>query len=101
MERYENLQELRDNKEQLEKELEQLERQYNRSKNRLEYRVKLKRKERTHQLIVIGAIMEQYFPELSILTEEQMGEVLHNIDHDRLHDELLNGIDAVRKEESE
>ena len=61
-------------------------------------RESLSRKERTHRLIVRGAILEQYFPELKELSEPEISEVFQYIVKDELHQVLKEAIAYVRKQ---
>ena len=49
-----------------EKQLEQATHRIERLEQKIKYRESLSRKERAHRLIVRGAILEQYFPELKV-----------------------------------
>ena len=84
-------------KEKAEKEKIQTEHCYNLVLNRLEYRKEFSRKERTHHLIVVGAIVEQYYPEIKELGEVEFGDVIrafHNADdHQRLR-EIIEKVKA-------
>ena len=64
-----NLEELRNELEQSKQEKIQLEHQIQRKKNQLSYRENFSRKERSHRLIVCGAIFEKYFPVVKDLSE--------------------------------
>ena len=59
------------------------------AENRLSYREKFSRKERTHRLIVTGAIFEQYLPEIRQLSEPQLSEVLSRTDLETVRSEIL------------
>ena len=81
-----------------EKQLEQATHRINRLEQKLKYRESLSRKERTHRLIVRGAILEQYFPEVKELSEPEISEVFHYIVKEELHQVLKEAIAYVRKE---
>lgn len=87
MEEKEKLDKLRKEIEKAQLEKKQIERQITRTKNQLKYRENLERKARTHRLIVLGAVMEQYFPELKKLSEVQLGQLMKKLD-----------INAIRRE---
>ena len=62
MEENEKLHKIRVEIEKAKQEKQQAERQLVRAENRLKYRENMCRKARTHRLIVLGAVMAQYFP---------------------------------------
>ena len=99
MEENKELQKLRNNMEQAKREKTQAEHQLQRTENRLKYRESLSRKERTHRLIVLGAIFEQYFPELKELSEVQLGGVVGSLNlelfHKALHEAILRNGEEV------
>ena len=64
-----NLNELRDELEQAKQKKLQAEHQFQRKKNQLSYRESYSRKERSHRLIVCGAIFEKYFPVIKDFSE--------------------------------
>ena len=73
-----NLEELRKELEQAKQEKLQVEHQLQRKKNQLSYRESYSRKERSHRLIVCGAIFEKYFPIIKNLSEKELSETLSN-----------------------
>ena len=93
-----NLNELRDELEQAKQEKLQAEHQLQRKKNQLSYRVSYSRKERSHRLIVCGAIFEKYFPVIKDLSEKELSEALSKMDVARFTKEIEVAIDQVRKE---
>ena len=93
-----NLNELRDELEQAKQEKLQAEHQLQRKKNQLSYRVSYSRKERSHRLIVCGAIFEKYFPVIKDLSEKELSEALSKMDVARFTKELEVAINLVRKE---
>lgn len=93
-----NLNELRDELEQAKQEKLQAEHQLQRKKNQLSYRVSYSRKERSHRLIVCGAIFEKYFPVIKDLSEKELSEALGKMDNARFIKELEVAIEQVRKE---
>lgn len=93
-----NLNELRDELEQAKQEKLQAEHQLQRKKNQLSYRVSYSRKERSHRLIVCGAIFEKYFPVIKDLSEKELSEALSKMDNARFTKELEVAIEQVRKE---
>ena len=93
-----NLNELRDELEQAKQEKLQAEHQLQRKKNQLSYRVSYSRKERSHRLIVCGAIFEKYFPVIKDLSEKELSEALGKMDNARFIKELEVAINQVRKE---
>ena len=93
-----NLNELRDELEQAKQEKLQAEHQLQRKKNQLSYRVSYSRKERSHRLIVCGAIFEKYFPVIKDLSEKELSEALGKMDNARFTKELEVAIEQVRKE---
>ena len=98
MEQKTNLQKLRADLEQAKLEKIQAEHQLKRAESRLSYRKGLSRKARTHQLIVLGAIMEQYFPELKDLSEAKLGEVIGALDLELFHKAMYEAIEKRGKE---
>ena len=93
-----NLNELRDELEQAKQEKLQAEHQLQRKKNHLSYRERFSRKERSHRLIICGAIFEKYFPIIKDLSEKELSEALSKMDVARFTKELEVAIDQVRKE---
>ena len=93
-----NLNELRDELEQAKQEKLQAEHQLQRKKNQLSYRESFSRKERSHRLIICGAIFEKYFPVIKDLSEKELSEDLSKVDNARFTKELEVAIDQVRKE---
>ena len=93
-----NLNELRDELEQAKQEKLQAEHQLQRKKNQLSYRESFSRKERSHRLIICGAIFEKYFPVIKDLSEKELSEALSKMDVARFTKELEVAIDQVRKE---
>ena len=93
-----NLNELRDELEQAKQEKLQAEHQLQRKKNQLSYRESFSRKERSHRLIICGAIFEKYFPAIKDLSEKELSEALSKVDNARFTKELEVAIDQVRKE---
>ena len=93
-----NLNELRDELEQAKQEKLQAEHQLHRKKNQLSYRESYSRKERSHRLIVCGAIFEKYFPVIKDLSEKELSEALSKMDNERFTKELEVAIEQVRKE---
>ena len=93
-----NLNELRDELEQAKQEKLQAEHQLQRKKNQLSYRESFSRKERSHRLIICGAIFEKYFPLIKDLSEKELSEALSKMDNARFTKELEVAIDQVRKE---
>ena len=85
MEENEKLHKVRVEIEKAKQEKQQAERLLVRAENRLKYRENMSRKARTHRLIVLGAVMEQYFPELKELSEVQLGQVMKHLDINELH----------------
>ena len=81
-----------------EKQLEQATHRIERLEQKIKYRESLSRKERAHRLIVRGAILEQYFPELKELSEPEVSEVFHYIAKDELHQVLKEAIAYGRRE---
>ena len=93
-----NLNELRDELEQAKQEKLQAEHQLQRKKNQLSYRESFSREERSHRLIICGAIFEKYFPVIKDLSEKELSEALSKVDNARFTKELEVAIDQVRKE---
>ena len=85
MEENEKLHKIRAEVEKAKQEKQQAERLLVRAENRLKYRENMSRKARTHRLIVLGAVMEQYFPELKELSEVQLGQMMEHLDINELH----------------
>ena len=98
MEENKNLEELRKELEQAKREKLQAEHQLQRKKNQLSYRVSYSRKERSHRLIVCGAIFEKYFPVIKDLSKKELSEALSKMDNARFTKELEVAIEQVRKE---
>ena len=96
-----NLEKLRNDLEQAEKEKLQTEHQLQRKKNQLSYRESFSRKERSHRLIVCGAIFEKYFPMIKNLSERELSEALSLVDVAAFTGELEIAIAQVRKEGDE
>lgn len=96
-----NLEKLRDELKQAEKEKLQAKHQLQRKKNQLSYRESFSRKERSHRLIVCGAIFEKYFPMLKNLSEKELSHALSLVDVAAFTRELEIAIARVRKEGSE
>ena len=78
--------------------MKQAEHQLQRKQNQLSYRENFSRKERSHRLIVCGAIFEKYFPMIKGLTEPELSEALSNIDISGFTEKLNAGIEHVRKD---
>lgn len=93
-----NLNELRDELEQAKQEKLQAEHQLQRKKNQLSYRERFSRKERSHILIICGAIFEKYFPVIKDLSEKELSEALSKVNVARFTKELEVAIEQVRKE---
>ena len=93
-----NLNELRDELEQAKQEKLQAEHQLQRKKNQLSYRESFSRKERSHRLIICGAIFEKYFPVIKDLSEKKLSEALSKVNVTRFTKELEVAIEQVRKE---
>ena len=93
-----NLEKLRDDLKQAEKEKLQAERQLQRKKNQLSYRESFSRKERSHRLIVCGAVFEKYFPMLKNLSERELSEALSLVNVAAFTSELEIAIARIRKE---
>ena len=93
-----NLNELRDELEQAKQEKLQVEHQLQRKKNQLSYRESFSRKERSHRLIICGAIFEKYFPVIKDLSEKELSEALSKVDVAAFARELEAAIEQVRKE---
>ena len=83
-----NLEELRDELEKAKREKLQAEHQLQRKKNQFSYRESYSRKERSHRLIVCGAIFEKYFPVIKDLSEKELSEALSKMDNARFTKEL-------------
>ena len=93
-----NLNEHRDELEKAKRERIQAEHQLQRKKNQLSYRESYSRKERSHRLIVCGAIFEKYFPVIKDLSEKELSEALSKVNVTRFTKELEVAIEQVRKE---
>lgn len=93
-----NFNELRDELEQAKQEKLQAEHQLQRKKNQLSYRERFSRKERSHGLIICGAIFEMYFPVIKDLSEKELSEALSKVNVARFTKELEAAIEQVRKE---
>ena len=93
-----NLKELRNELEQAKREKLQAEHQLQRKKNQLSYRESTSRKERSHRLIICGAIFEKYFPVIKDLSEKELSEALSKMDNARFTKDLEVAIEQVRKE---
>lgn len=85
MEENEKLHKIRAEVEKAKQEKQQAERLLVRAENQLKYRENISRKARTHRLIVLGAVMEQYFPELKELSEVQLGQMMEHLDINELN----------------
>ena len=96
-----NLEELRNELEQSKQEKIQLEHQIQKKKNQLSYRENFSRKERSHRLIVCGAIFEKYFPVVKDLSEKELSEVLSSVNVTAFGRELDRAIEQMRKEVTE
>lgn len=98
MEENKNLEELRKELEKAKRKRLQAEHQLQRKKNQLSYRESYSRKERSHRLIVCGAIFEKYFPVIKDLSKKELSEALSKMDNARFTKELEVAIEQVRKE---
>lgn len=98
MEENKNLKELRNELEQAKRERLQAEHQLQRKKNQLSYRESTSRKERSHRLIICGAIFEKYFPVINDLSEKELSEALSKVDVAAFARELKAVIEQLRKE---
>ena len=98
MEENRNLKELRNELEQAKRERLQAEHQLQRKKNQLSYRESTSRKERSHRLIICGAIFEKYFPVIKDLSEKELSEALSKVDVAAFARELKAVIEQLRKE---
>lgn len=98
MEENKNLEELRKELEKAKRKRLQAEHQLQRKKNQLSYRESYSRKERSHRLIVCGAIFEKYFPVIKDLSKKELSEALSKMDNTRFTKELEVAIEQVRKE---
>ena len=96
-----NLEKLRNELKQAEKEKLQTEHQLQRKQNQLSYRESFSRKERSHRLIVCGAVFEKYFPMIKNLSERELSETLSLVDVAAFTSELEIAIAQVRKEGDE
>lgn len=96
-----NLEKLRNDLKQAEKEKLQAEHQLQRKKNQLSYRESCSRKERSHRLIVCGAVFEKYFPMLKNLSERELSEALSLVNVAAFTNELEIAIARMRKEGGE
>lgn len=72
-----------------------------RKRNQLSYRENFSRKERSHRLIVCGAIFEKYFPVVKDLSEKELSEVLSSVNVTAFGRELDRAIEQMRKEVTE
>ena len=99
MEENEKLHKIRVELEKAKQEKQQAERQIVRAENRMKYRENLSRKARTHRLIVLGAVMEQYFPELKELSEVQLGQMMENLDINALLEAIYMALSNSEKED--
>ena len=93
-----NLEKLRNDLKRAEKEKLQVEHQLQRKKNQLSYRESFSRKERSHRLIVCGAVFEKYFPMLKNLSERELSETLSLVNVAAFTSELEIAIARIRKE---
>ena len=93
-----NLNKLRDELEKAKREKLQAEHQLQRKKNQLSYRESTSRKERSHRLIICGAIFEKYFPVIKDLSEKELSEALSKVDVAAFARELKAVIEQLRKE---
>ena len=98
MEENKNLEELRKELEKAKRKRLQAEHQLQRKKNQLSYRESYSRKERSHRLIVCGAIFEKYFPVIKDLSKKELSEALSKMNNARFTKELEVAIEQVRKE---
>ena len=98
MEENKNLKELRNELEQAKRERLQAEHQLQRKKNQLSYRESTSRKERSHRLIICGAIFEKYFHVIKDLSEKELSEALSKVDVAAFARELKAVIEQLRKE---
>ena len=98
MEENKNLKELRNELEQAKREKLQAEHQLQRKKNQLSYRESTSRKERSHRLIICGAIFEKYFPVIKDLSEKELSEALSKVDVAAFARELKAVIEQLSKE---
>ncbi len=96
-----NLEQLRKELEHAKKEKLQAEHQLQRKKNQLSYRENFSRKERSHRLIICGAIFEKYFPLIKGLSEKELSDVLSMTNINSFASELEKAIDQVRREVTE
>lgn len=99
MEENEKLHKIRSEIENAKQEKQQAERQLVRAENRLKYRENMSRKARTHRLIVPGAVMEQYFPELKELSEVQFGQMMEHLDINAFHEAFYKALANGRQED--
>ncbi len=93
-----NLDQLRNELEEAKKEKLQTEHQLQRKKNQLSYRENFGRKERSHRLIICGAIFEKFFPIVKGLSEKELSEVLSRTSIDSFTKELEVAITNIREE---
>lgn len=100
MNQFETLEKYKDLLEKAKEEKLQAEHRMERLEQRIAHREKMPRKERTHSLVVKGAILEHYFPEIKNLTEPQLSEVMSMVVSDMLHEEVRNAISQLPKEAS-
>ena len=96
MEENEKLHKIRVEIEKAKQEKQQAKRQLVRAENRLKYRENMSRKARTHRLIVLGAVMAQYFPELKELSEVQLGQMMEHLDINVLHEAFYKALSNGR-----
>lgn len=99
MEENEKLHKIRVEIEKAKQEKQQAKRQLVRAENRLKYRENMSRKARTHRLIVLGAVMAQYFPELKELSEVQLGQMMEHLDINALHGAFNKALVNSRQED--
>lgn len=92
-----NLEKLCNDLKQAEREKLQAEHQLQQKKNQLSYRESFSRKERSHRLIVCGAVFEKYFPMLKNLSERELSEALSLVNVAAFTSELEIAIARIRK----
>ena len=100
MNQFETLEKYEDLLEKAKKEKLQAEHRMERLEQRIAHREKMPRKERTHSLVVKGAILERYFPEIKNLTEPHLSEVMSMVISEKLREEVRNAIRQLPKEAS-
>ena len=61
----------------------------------------MSRKARTHRLIVLGAVMEQYFLEQKELSEVQLGQMMEHLDINELHAQYYSSWSSYNKDKLE